>query len=243
MIDNNVGSGSDSSSRNHRNYSRNQNDLSVSQDSIPEKEYVPYGLYVRLSRRISAKYFSLCVYPLYLVLVVFGCLYCNAAYVNTPYIPSIVFPEAFYERTITHKNFSNLPIINTIIGVSLFYVGIFCLVNNSMMLLQIIYGGNKNRLKMMNVFTLAIQILVFIGSVVVLVLYNFSPVLGRYLFIFSLFNSFSAFIYFFVVKRCLEVTNNYHFLSIAIMEKHKNEVFEKYVEELNVRNGNINNNS
>lgn len=183
------------------------------------------GLYRRYSRRMSAFCFSIYSFFHYLVIVIFGIVFCLAAYDNRNYALSKLGPDSFFKNKIKNLNILKLPIINTYIGTILVLIGAFCLINNLVILFHLIKGGNKKRLLFINYIGFVIQIFLFLGAIIILVFYDFSMLLVHSFFIFIVFNLLSSIIYFILVKRSVDVTitkdGDYPFLSMRIMKNHK----------------------
>lgn len=193
--------------------------------TVKEEDYVPKNLYLRLSRRVSAKYFLGYYFVVLFVMIILGILFLNAVYITRYYI---INGDDFWEEY-SKKDFNlNLQFFNAFTGVFLICIAVFSIMNNILIMGHIYAGGLKKRLNYANYIFLFFQVVLFLYSFIVLCMFKLLIYLYIILFVFSFYNLLNAIIYFLLIRRCT-MRENAFMLSIRRMEAHKQEYYNEYI--------------
>ena len=193
--------------------------------------YLKKNLYLRLTRRYSAKYFVIYYFFIIIIKLILGILFLNSVYVTRHYI---INPDKFWDKTFNNDSLLSLQSYCAFTGIYLICNSIFSIMNNILITIHIYYGGLKRRLQYANIVFIIFQIVLFIYSLFTLIKFTSLISLFIILFIFSVFNLLTSIIYFILVKRVLRRENIY-MLSIRRMESHALEYYQEYLQKENVK--------
>ena len=193
--------------------------------------YLKKNLYLRLTRRYSAKIFVIYYFFIIVIKIILGILFLNAVYVTRNYI---INPDKFWDKTFNNDSLLSLQSYCAFTGIYLICNSIFSIMNNILITIHIYYGGLKRRLQYANIVFIIFQIALFVYSIFTLVKFTNLISLFIILFIFSFFNILTSIIYFMLVKRVLRRENIY-MLSIRRMESHALEYYQEYLQKENVK--------
>ena len=199
--------------------------------TLKEEQYVPKNLYLRLSRRNSAKCFIIYYFFILAIMIVFGALFLHSVYLTRNYI---VNGDVFWEKTFKNPKMLRIQSFSAFTGVFLICVGVFSIMNNILVIGHIYAGGLKRRLQYASFVFLFFQIIVFLYSFVTIIMFTNLIVLYPIFFVFSFFNILNSFIYFLLVRRCV-IRENLFMLSIRRMESHKEEFRQEYLSKNNLK--------
>ena len=210
------------------------------QSNISPLVYMKKNLYLRLTRRYSAKYFVIYYFFIIVIKIILGILFLNSVYVTRNYI---INPDKFWDKTLKNDGLLSLQSYCAFTGIYLICNSIFSIMNNSLITIHIYYGGLKRRLQYANIVFIIFQIVLFVYSFFTLIKFTNLISLFIFLFIFSVFNLLTSIIYFILVKRVLRRENLY-MLSIRRMESHASEYYQEYLQKEKIKdiyeNKNIN---
>lgn len=198
---------------------------------LKEEQYVPKNLYLRLSRRQSAKCFIIYYFVIIAIMIIYGALFLHSVYLTRNYILS---GDIFWERTFEHPRLLRIQSFSAFTGVLLICVGVFSIMNNILVIGHIYAGGLKRRLQYASYVFLFFQIVLFIYSFITLILFTFLIMLYPMLFMFCFFNLINSIIYFLLIRRCV-IRENLFMLSIRRMESHKEEFRQEYLSKNNLK--------
>ena len=201
------------------------------QSNISPLVYMKKNLYLRLTRRYSAKIFVIYYFFIIVIKIILGILFLNAVYVTRNYI---INPDKFWDKTFNNDSLLSLQSYCAFTGIYLICNSIFSIMNNILITIHIYYGGLKRRLQYANIVFIIFQIALFVYSIFTLVKFTNLISLFIILFIFSFFNILTSIIYFMLVKRVLRRENIY-MLSIRRMESHALEYYQEYLQKENVK--------
>ena len=201
------------------------------QSNISPLVYLKKNLYLRLTRRYSARNFVLYYFFIIIIKIILGIVFLNSVYVTRHYI---INPDKFWEKTFKNDSLLNLQSYCAFTGIYLICNSIFSIMNNILITIHIYYGGLKRRLQYANIVFIIFQIVLFIYSLFTLIKFTSLISLFIILFIFSVFNLLTSIIYFILVKRVLRRENLY-MLSIRRMESHALEYYQEYLQKENVK--------
>ena len=192
---------------------------------IDEIKYVPKNLYLRLSRRKSAKYFIGYYFAVLIIMAIIGVLFLNSVYMTRNYIFN---GDKFWEKIQKDSSLLRVQSFSAFTGVFLCCIAAFSTMNNILVVGHINAGGLKRRLQYANYVFLFFQIVLFIYSTAMLIMFTNLISLYIVLFIFSFYNLLNSIIYFLLIRRCLR-RENLFMLSIRRMEAHKAEFYQEYL--------------
>ena len=192
---------------------------------IDEIKYVPKNLYLRLSRRKSAKYFIGYYFAVLIIMAIIGVLFLNSVYMTRNYIFN---GDKFWEKIQKDSSLLRVQSFSAFTGVFLCCIAAFSTTNNILVVGHINAGGLKRRLQYANYVFLFFQIVLFIFSTAVLIMFTNLISLYIVLFVFSFYNLLNSIIYFLLIRRCLR-RENLFMLSIRRMEAHKAEFYQEYL--------------
>ena len=192
---------------------------------IDEIKYVPKNLYLRLSRRKSAKYFIAYYFAVLIIMAILGILFLNSVYLTRHYI---INGDKFWEKIQNDSNLLRIQSFSAFTGVFLICIAAFSIMNNILVIGHINAGGLKRRLQYANYVFIFFQIILFIYSLVTLIMFTNLIFLYPLLFVFAFYNLLNSIIYFLLIRRCLR-RENLFMLSIRRMENHKNEFYQEYL--------------
>ena len=192
---------------------------------IDEIKYVPKNLYLRLSRRKSAKYFIGYYFAVLIIMAIIGVLFLNSVYMTRNYIFN---GDKFWEKIQKDSSLLRVQSFSAFTGVFLCCIAAFSTMNNILVLGHINAGGLKRRLQYANYVFLFFQIVLFIYSTAMLIMFTNLISLYIVLFVFSFYNLLNSIIYFLLIRRCLR-RENLFMLSIRRMEAHKAEFYQEYL--------------
>lgn len=192
---------------------------------IDEIKYVPKNLYLRLSRRKSAKYFIGYYFAVLIIMAIIGVLFLNSVYMTRNYIFN---GDKFWEKIQKNSSLLRVQSFSAFTGVFLCCIAAFSTMNNILVLGHINAGGLKRRLQYANYVFLFFQIVLFIYSTAMLIMFTNLISLYIVLFVFSFYNLLNSIIYFLLIRRCLR-RENLFMLSIRRMEAHKAEFYQEYL--------------
>ena len=184
---------------------------------IDEIKYVPKNLYLRLSRRKSAKYFIGYYFAVLIIMAIIGVLFLNSVYMTRNYIFN---GDKFWEKIQKDSSLLRVQSFSAFTGVFLCCIAAFSTMNNILVVGHINAGGLKRRLQYANYVFLFFQIVLFIYSTAMLIMFTNLISLYIVLFVFSFYNLLNSIIYFLLIRRCLR-RENLFMLSIRRMEAHK----------------------
>ena len=201
------------------------------QSNISPLVYLKKNLYLRLTRRYSAKYFVIYYFFIIIIKLILGILFLNSVYVTRHYI---INPDKFWDKTFNNDSLLSLQSYCAFTGIYLICNSIFSIMNNILITIHIYYGGLKRRLQYANIVFIIFQIALFLYSIFTLIKFTNLISLFIILFIFSFFNILTSIIYFMLVKRVLRRENIY-MLSIRRMESHALEYYQEYLQKENVK--------
>ena len=199
--------------------------------ALKEEQYVPKNLYLRLSRRHSAKYFIIFYFFLLVVMIILGALFLHSVYLTRNYI---VNGDVFWEKPFQNPKMLRIQSFSAFTGVFLICVGVFSIMNNILVIGHIYAGGLKRRLQYASFVFLFFQVIVFLYAFVTLIMFTNLIVLYPIFFTFSFFNVLNSVIYFLLVRRCV-IRENLFMLSIRRMESHKEEFRQEYLSKNNLK--------
>ena len=192
---------------------------------IDEIKYVPKNLYLRLSRRKSAKYFIGYYFAVLIIMAIIGVLFLNSVYMTRNYIFN---GDKFWEKIQKDSSLLRVQSFSAFTGVFLCCIAAFSTMNNILVVGHINAGGLKRRLQYANYVFLFFQIVLFIYSTAMLIMFTNLISLYIVLFVFSFYNLLNSIIYFLLIRRCLR-RENLFMLSIRRMEAHKAEFYQEYL--------------
>ena len=192
---------------------------------IDEIKYVPKNLYLRLSRRKSAKYFIGYYFAVLIIMAIIGVLFLNSVYKTRNYIFN---GDKFWEKIQKDSSLLRVQSFSAFTGVFLCCIAAFSTMNNILVVGHINAGGLKRRLQYANYVFLFFQIVLFIYSTAMLIMFTNLISLYIVLFVFSFYNLLNSIIYFLLIRRCLR-RENLFMLSIRRMEAHKAEFYQEYL--------------
>ena len=192
---------------------------------IDEIKYVPKNLYLRLSRRKSAKYFIGYYFAVLIIMAIIGVLFLNSVYMTRNYIFN---GDKFWEKIQKDSSLLRVQSFSAFTGVFLCCIAAFSTMNNILVVGHISAGGLKRRLQYANYVFLFFQIVLFIYSTAMLIMFTNLISLYIVLFVFSFYNLLNSIIYFLLIRRCLR-RENLFMLSIRRMEAHKAEFYQEYL--------------
>ena len=192
---------------------------------IDEIKYVPKNLYLRLSRRKSAKYFIGYYFAVLVIMAIIGVLFLNSVYMTRNYIFN---GDKFWEKIQKDSSLLRVQSFSAFTGVFLCCIAAFSTMNNILVVGHINAGGLKRRLQYANYVFLFFQIVLFIYSTAMLIMFTNLISLYIVLFVFSFYNLLNSIIYFLLIRRCLR-RENLFMLSIRRMEAHKAEFYQEYL--------------
>ena len=192
---------------------------------IDEIKYVPKNLYLRLSRRKSAKYFIGYYFAVLIIMAIIGVLFLNSVYMTRNYIFN---GDKFWEKIQKDSSLLRVQSFSAFTGVFLCCIAAFSTMNNILVVGHINAGGLKRRLQYANYVFLFFQIVLFIYSTAMLLMFTNLISLYIVLFVFSFYNLLNSIIYFLLIRRCLR-RENLFMLSIRRMEAHKAEFYQEYL--------------
>ena len=192
---------------------------------IDEIKYVPKNLYLRLSRRKSAKYFIGYYFAVLIIMAIIGVLFLNSVYMTRNYIFN---GDKFWEKIQKDSSLLRVQSFSAFTGVFLCCIAAFSTMNNILVIGHINAGGLKRRLQYANYVFLFFQIVLFIYSTAMLIMFTNLISLYIVLFVFSFYNLLNSIIYFLLIRRCLR-RENLFMLSIRRMEAHKAEFYQEYL--------------
>ena len=173
------------------------------------------NLYLRLTRRYSAKYFVIYYFFIIVIKLILGILFLNSVYVTRNYI---INPDKFWDKTLKNDGLLSLQSYCAFTGIYLICNSIFSIMNNSLITIHIYYGGLKRRLQYANIVFIIFQIALFVYSVFTLVKFTNLISLFLILFIFSSINLIISTIYFILVLRVILIENEDYMFSISEMK-------------------------
>ena len=188
-------------------------------------KYVPKNLYLRLSRRKSAKYFIGYYFAVLIIMAIIGVLFLNSVYMTRNYIFN---GDKFWEKIQKDSSLLRVQSFSAFTGVFLCCIAAFSTMNNILVVGHINAGGLKRRLQYANYVFLFFQIVLFIYSTAMLIMFTNLISLYIVLFVFSFYNLLNSIIYFLLIRRCLR-RENLFMLSIRRMEAHKAEFYQEYL--------------
>ena len=157
------------------------------QSNISPLVYMKKNLYLRLTRRYSAKYFVIYYFFIIVIKLILGILFLNSVYVTRNYI---INPDKFWDKTLKNDGLLNLQSYCAFTGIYLICNSIFLIINNIIITIHIHYGGLKRRLQYANIVFIIFQIVLFVYSFFTLIKFTNLISLFIFLFIFSVFNLF-----------------------------------------------------
>lgn len=192
---------------------------------IDEIKYVPKNLYLRLSRRKSAKYFIGYYFAVLIIMAIIGVLFLNSVYMTRNYIFN---GDKFWEKIQKDSSLLRVQSFSAFTGVFLCCIAAFSTMNNILVIGHINAGGLKRRLQYANYVFLFFQIVLFIYSTAMLIMFTNLISLYIVLFVFSFYNLLNSIIYFLLIRRYLR-RENLFMLSIRRMEAHKAEFYQEYL--------------
>ena len=192
---------------------------------IDEIKYVPKNLYLRLSRRKSATYFIGYYFAVLIIMAIIGVLFLNSVYMTRNYIFN---GDKFWEKIQKDSSLLRVQSFSAFTGVFLCCIAAFSTMNNILVVGHINAGGLKRRLQYANYVFLFFQIVLFIYSTAMLIMFTNLISLYIVLFVFSFYNLLNSIIYFLLIRRCLR-RENLFMLSIRRMEAHKAEFYQEYL--------------
>ena len=192
---------------------------------IDEIKYVPKNLYLRLYRRKSAKYFIGYYFAVLIIMAIIGVLFLNSVYMTRNYIFN---GDKFWEKIQKDSSLLRVQSFSAFTGVFLCCIAAFSTMNNILVVGHINAGGLKRRLQYANYVFLFFQIVLFIYSTAMLIMFTNLISLYIVLFVFSFYNLLNSIIYFLLIRRCLR-RENLFMLSIRRMEAHKAEFYQEYL--------------
>ena len=171
---------------------------------IDEIKYVPKNLYLRLSRRKSAKYFIGYYFAVLIIMAIIGVLFLNSVYMTRNYIFN---GDKFWEKIQKDSSLLRVQSFSAFTGVFLCCIAAFSTMNNILVVGHINAGGLKRRLQYANYVFLFFQIVLFIYSTAMLIMFTNLISLYIVLFVFSFYNLLNSIIYFLLIRRCLRREN------------------------------------
>ena len=192
---------------------------------IDEIKYVPKNLYLRLSRRKSAKYFIAYYFAVLIIMAIIGVLFLNSVYMTRNYIFN---GDTFWAKIQKDSSLLRVQSFSAFTGVFLCCIAAFSIMNNILVVGHINAGGLKRRLQYANYVFLFFQIVLFVYSTAMLIMFTNLISLYIVLFVFSFYNLLNSIIYFLLIRRCLR-RENLFMLSIRRMEAHKAEFYQEYL--------------
>ena len=192
---------------------------------IDEIKYVPKNLYLRLSRRKSAKYFIGYYFAVIIIMAIIGVPFLNSVYMTRNYIFN---GDKFWEKIQKDSSLLRVQSFSAFTGVFLCCIAAFSTMNNILVVGHINAGGLKRRLQYANYVFLFFQIVLFIYSTAMLIMFTNLISLYIVLFVFSFYNLLNSIIYFLLIRRCLR-RENLFMLSIRRMEAHKAKFYQEYL--------------
>lgn len=200
-------------------------------NKIEDIKFVPKNLYLRLSRRNSAKYFIAYYFGVLALMIIIGILFLNSVYVTRNYITN---GDSFWEKTKKSSVLLKLQSFCAFTGVFMICIGGFSVMNNILVIGHIYAGGLKQRLQYASYVFLIFQIVYFVYSLVVLIIFGALITLYPINFVFSFYNFLNSIIYFLLIRRCTR-RENLFMLSIRRMEAHKQEFYQEYLSKNHLR--------
>lgn len=195
-------------------------------EKIPEQNYVPKNLYLRLSRRYSAQYFIGYYFIVLLVMIIFGILFLHSVYLTRNYV---LDGDKYWKQMEKHNYYLQVQNFNAFTGIFLICIALFSIMNNISIFLHILRGGLKKRLKYSNYIFFFFQIILFLYSFILLCMFGGLTWLYPVLFVFCFYNLLNSIIFFLLIKRCVRRENDF-MLSMNRMETHKGEYLKEYID-------------
>ena len=185
------------------------------QSNISPLVYLKKNLYLRLTRRYSAKYFVIYYFFIIIIKLILGILFLNSVYVTRHYI---INPDKFWEKTFKNDSLLNLQSYCAFTGIYLICNSIFSIMNNILITIHIYCGGLKRRLQYANIVFIIFQSALFIYSIYTLIKFTNLIYLFIILIIFSSINLIVSIIYFILVQKVLLIEKQDYMSSISEIE-------------------------
>ena len=170
------------------------------------------NLYLRLTRRYSARNFVLYYFFIVIIKIILGILFLNSVYVTRHYI---INPDKFWEKTFKNDSLLNLQSYCAFTGSYLICNSIFLFILNIFITLHIYCGGLKRRLQYANIVFIIFQSALFIYSIYTLIKFTNLIYLFIILIIFSSINLIVSIIYFILVQKVLLIEKQDYMSSIS----------------------------
>ncbi len=185
------------------------------QSNISPLVYLKKNLYLRLTRRYSAKYFVIYYFFIIIIKLILGILFLNSVYVTRHYI---INPDKFWDKTFKNDGLLNLQSYCAFTGSYLICNSIFLFILNIFITLHIYCGGLKRRLQYANIVFIIFQSALFIYSIYTLIKFTNLIYLFIILIIFSSINLIVSITYFILVQKVLLIEKQDYMSSISEIE-------------------------
>lgn len=200
-------------------------------NKIDDIKFVPKNLYLRLSRRNSAKYFIAYYFGVLALMIILGILFLNSVYLTRNYITD---GDTFWEKSKENSVLLKLQPFSAFTAVFMICIGGFSIMNNTLVISHIYAGGLKRRLQYASYVLIIFQSVYFVYSLVVLIIFRGLITLYPINFVFSFYNLLNSIIYFLLIRRVVR-RENLFMLSIRRMEAHKQEFYQEYLAKNNLK--------
>jgi hypothetical protein len=208
----------------------------------PQKVFLPKLLFLRLTRREKAGMVGLFYMVFNFSFIVIGALFLDATWNTRSYI---INGDEFWDYySVYNLQDKEIPNNAAFSGMFTLLVGFLNFMNVLVMTLHIYFGGLKIRIQFGNFFHLFFQILLFIYAIIPVGKYKSIIILYPLLLGFAGVNMCLSLFYFLSVRRIVKRETDY-MLPLNLLNHHKNEYMEEYIQKMNknslIANENYNN--